>query len=73
MNIIWIILLSVSIVVAACTGRLDALTRAMFDGAKAAVEVSLFLLGIVSVWLGITKIIEDAGTHHTALPVFSSL
>jgi spore maturation protein A len=61
MNVIWIILLSASIVVAACTGRLDALTRAMFDGAKSAVEVSLFLLGIVSVWLGITKILEDAG------------
>jgi spore maturation protein A len=61
MNIVWIILLSVSVVVAACTGRLDALTRAMFDGAKSAVEVSLFLLGIVSMWLGITKILEDAG------------
>ena len=61
MNIIWIILVSVSIGVAACTGRLDALTRAMFDGAKAAVEISLFLLGIVSLWLGITKILEDAG------------
>ncbi len=64
MNIVWIILLSVSIVVAACTGRLDALTRAMFEGAKAAVELSLFLLGIVSLWLGITKIIEDSGLIH---------
>jgi spore maturation protein A len=61
MNIVWIVLLSVSILFAACTGRLDALTHAIFDGAKAAVEVSLFLLGIVSVWLGITKILDDAG------------
>ena len=70
MNIIWIILLSVSIVVAACTGRLDALTRAMFDGAKAAVEISLFLLGIVSLWLGITKIIEDSGLIHRIAHIF---
>jgi spore maturation protein A len=61
MNVVWIFLLSISIAFAACTGRLDALTRAIFDGAKAAVEISLFLLGIVSVWLGITKILEDAG------------
>lgn len=61
MNVIWVFLLSISIVFAACTGRLDALTRALFDGAKAAVEISLFLLGIVSLWLGITKILEDAG------------
>jgi len=73
MNIIWIILLSVSIVVAACTGRLDALTRAMFDGAKAAVEISLFLLGIVSLWLGITKIIEDSGLIHRIAHVFKPL
>ncbi|MCX5900866.1 MAG: spore maturation protein [Proteobacteria bacterium] len=70
MNSIWIILISVSIVVAACTGRLDALTRAMFDGAKAAVEISLFLLGIVSLWLGITKIIEDSGLIHRIAHIF---
>ncbi len=73
MNIIWIILLSVSIVAAACTGRLEALTRAMFDGAKAAVEISLFLLGIVSLWLGITKIIEDSGLIHRIAHMFKPL
>ena len=73
MNSIWIILISVSIVVAACTGRLDALTRAMFDGAKAAVEISLFLLGIVSLWLGITKIIEDSGLIHRIAHLFTPL
>ncbi len=39
------------------TGRLEALTQALFDGAKTAVEISLFLLGIVSLWLGITKVL----------------
>jgi spore maturation protein A len=73
MNIVWIILVSASIVVAACTGRLDALTRAMFDGAKAAVEISLFLLGIVSLWLGITKIIEDSGLIHRIAHLFKPL
>lgn len=64
MNIIWLVLVTVSIVAAACTGRFEALTQALFDGAKTAVEISLFLLGIISLWLGITKIIDDAGLIH---------
>ncbi len=64
MNIIWLILVTVSIIAAAWTGRFAALTQALFDGARTAVEISLFLLGIVSLWLGITKIIEDSGLIH---------
>jgi len=64
MNIIWLVLITVSIVAAACTGRFEALTQALFEGAQAAVEIALFLLGIVSLWLGITKIIEDSGLIH---------
>jgi spore maturation protein A len=73
MNIIWVVLICVSIIVAVFTGRLDALTRAIFDGAKAAVEISLFLLGIVSLWLGITKIIEQSGLIHRIAYVFKPL
>jgi len=64
MNIIWVVLIAVSIVAAFWTGGLEAVTRAMFEGARTAVEISLFLLGIVSLWLGITKIIEDSGLIH---------
>lgn len=73
MNIIWLILIAISIVAAACTSRLEALTKAMFEGARAAVEISLFLLGIVSLWLGITKIIEDSGLIHRISRVFRPL
>ncbi|MEI6127067.1 MAG: nucleoside recognition domain-containing protein [Pseudomonadota bacterium] len=77
MNIIWIMLLAVSFVAAVFTGRLEALTGALFDGAKAAVEVSLFLLGIVSLWLGITRIIEDSGLiyriSHVCRPLITRL
>jgi len=73
MNIIWLILIAVSIVAAVFTGRLEALTQALFDGAKTAVEISLFLLGIVSLWLGITKIIEDSGLIHRISHLFKPL
>ena len=73
MNWVWLILLSVGIVFAILTGNLDAFTKALFDGAKSAVEVSLFLLGIVSIWLGITRILEDSGLIHRIAHLFRPL
>jgi spore maturation protein A len=77
MNIIWLILLSVSIVFAVFTGNLEPFTQAIFDGAKSAIEIALFLLGIVSVWLGITRILEDSGLiyriAHLFRPILSRL
>jgi len=77
MNLIWLILLSVSIVFAICTGNLEPFTKSIFEGAKSAVEVSLFLLGIVSVWMGITRILEDSGLifriAHLFKPIISRL
>lgn len=73
MNVIWLILLSVSIVFAIFTGHLEAFTKAIFEGAKSAVEVSLFLLGIVSVWMGITRILEDSGLIFRIAHLFKPL
>lgn len=77
MNVIWLLLLSVSIVFAVFTGNLEAFTKSIFEGAKSAVEISLFLLGIVSVWMGITRILEDSGLiyriAHLFKPVISHL
>ena len=77
MNVIWLILFSVSIVFAIFTGNLEPFTKSIFDGAKSAVEVSLFLLGIVSVWMGITRILEDSGLiyriAHLFKPIISRL
>jgi len=73
MNTIWVILVAGSIVAAFFTGGFEAVTKAMFEGAKAAVEMSLFLLGIVSLWLGITRIIEDSGLIYSISRVFRPL
>jgi len=73
MNVIWLILIAVSVITAAFTGRLEELTKAIFDGAKTAVEISLYLLGIVSLWLGITKIIDDSGLIHRISHLFRPL
>jgi spore maturation protein A len=73
MNVLWLIMICVSIVFAVFTGHLEAFTKAIFDGAKSAVEVSLYLLGIVSVWLGITRILEDSGLIHRIAHLFRPL
>ena len=73
MNVLWLLLICVSIVFAIFTGHLDAFTKALFDGAKAAVEVSFYLLGIVSLWLGITKILEDSGLIQRIAHLFRPL
>jgi spore maturation protein A len=73
MNVLWLIMVCVGIVFAVCTGHLEAYTKAIFDGAKAAVEISLFLLGIVSVWLGITRILEDSGLIYRIAHLFRPL
>jgi len=65
MNTIWILLIAGSVILAILTGRVGEFTRAIFEGAKSAVEVSLFLLGIVALWLGITRIIEESGLIHS--------
>jgi spore maturation protein A len=70
MNAIWIFLIGISIVFAVVNGRLEDFTKSIFDAARAAVEVSLFLLGIVALWMGITKIIEDSGLIHGLSRIF---
>ncbi len=61
MNTIWILLVAGSVVFSFLNGRMDEFTKSIFEGAKSAVEISLYLLGIISLWLGITKIIEESG------------
>lgn len=61
MNTIWLAVVCASVLFAVVNGRLDAFTKAMFEAGRAAVEVCLYLAGIVSLWLGLTKILEESG------------
>ena len=64
MNVIWTLLIVIGVGFSIINGKLDEYTKALFDASKSAVEVSLYLLGIVALWLGITKILEDAKLIH---------
>lgn len=61
LNWIWLALVAISVVVGALTGRLEAVTRAAFDGARTAVEIALGLVGVMALWLGVMRIAEAGG------------
>ena len=61
MNYIWFLIILISIVSAAFTGRIEAVVNAVISGAQKAVEVAIYLAGIMAFWLGVMKIAEKAG------------
>jgi spore maturation protein A len=77
MSTIWLVVICISVLFSVVNGRIDEFTKAMFEAGKAAVEVCLYLVGIVSLWLGITKILEDSGLMYKLsnffTPVISAL
>ncbi|MBM7854671.1 spore maturation protein A [Desulfohalotomaculum tongense] len=60
-NYIWLGMIVMSIVVAGAQGNIEVITKAAFEGADTAVEVSLSLIAIMTFWLGIMKLAEAAG------------
>ncbi|HVT01843.1 MAG TPA: nucleoside recognition domain-containing protein [Thermoanaerobaculia bacterium] len=61
MNYVWFALMAIALVVAALRGTADGMTKGALDGAKTAVEISIGLVGVMSLWLGIMRIAEKAG------------
>lgn len=61
LNYIWFALMLIALVVAALLGTAAEVTQGAFDAAKTAVEISIGLIGVMSLWLGIMKIAERAG------------
>ncbi|WP_299081735.1 nucleoside recognition domain-containing protein [uncultured Fretibacterium sp.] len=60
-NIIWFGLLFIGIVVGIATGNVKAITDAAIDSANTGVELSIGLIGVMTLWLGMMKIAEASG------------
>ena len=60
-NIVWLGLIGIAVVTAAYTGRMDEVTRASFESAKAGVTLAIGLIGPMALWLGIMKVAEAGG------------
>ncbi len=61
MSFVWVLLIAVSVATAALTGKMGALTGAITASAQSAVTLSLGLVGIMTLWLGLMKVAEEAG------------
>ena len=61
MNYVWLALLVVAIVTAVFTGNVESVTKSAFESASTAVNIAISLIGIMTLWLGVMKIAEEAG------------
>lgn len=70
-NAIWLFMLATGIIVAAINGRIDAVTVSAMQAAELGVETALALIGVMSLWLGIMKLAEEAGFIRALARLFS--
>lgn len=61
LNYIWFALMAIALIVAAFNGTAADVTKGAVDSAKTAVEISLGLVGVMTLWLGIMRVAEQAG------------
>ena len=61
MNYVWLGLISIAIIVGAFTGNIENVTKSALDSAGTSVDIALGLIGIMTLWLGIMKIAQEAG------------
>ena len=61
MSLVWVLLVALSVAVAAATGRMEALTPAVVESAGRAVTLSIGLAGVMALWLGLMRVAEEAG------------
>ena len=62
LNGIFVFLVLVSLLLAAWSGRMDALNQAILDSAqKAVLDVALRLIGVMALFLGLMRVVQKAG------------
>ncbi len=61
LDYIWAGMLVVSVIVAAINGKIAELGTSLIDSAGEAITLGISILGVISLWTGLTKIGEDAG------------
>ena len=71
MNYIWAGMILLSFLTAILTGNLEETTAAAFDGASAAIQMCITLLGFMALWTGIMKIGEKSGIIEKFAKVLS--
>ncbi|BDG59975.1 nucleoside recognition domain-containing protein [Caldinitratiruptor microaerophilus] len=58
---VWLVLIVTAVAVAGATGRVEQVTQAAMESARAAVETALNLAGVMALWLGLSRIAQESG------------
>ncbi|MEK7389032.1 MAG: nucleoside recognition domain-containing protein [Elusimicrobiota bacterium] len=61
MNGIWAFMVMAAVLCGAFTGKLSEVSKASVDNAETAVKLALGLVGMMSLWIGLMKVLEEAG------------
>ncbi|AQX53872.1 spore maturation protein [Priestia flexa] len=69
-NVIWMLLTVIGIVFAIINGKMDAVNKAIFQGAGEAVTISIGLISVLVFWLGIMNIAQHAGLLEKLAKLF---
>lgn len=64
LNLIWLALMVIAVIVGIFNGTLNAVALSVAEQAKYAFQIALGLTGVLTFWLGIMKIAEQAGLIH---------
>lgn len=73
LNAIWMGLILAGFFVAGFHGHVGAVTTAATEAAKGAVETAISLAGVMALWLGLTRIAEEAGIMQAFARLISPL
>ncbi|AHF07308.1 nucleoside recognition domain-containing protein [Desulfitobacterium metallireducens] len=60
-NAIWLFMLATGIIVAAINGRIDTVTSSAMQATELGVQTAFGLIGVMSLWLGLMHLAEEAG------------
>jgi spore maturation protein A len=72
-NLIWFLMMFTGLMVAALTGRVEAVTAAVFSSAEKAVAIVFSLISVMTFWLGMMKLIEKSGLINWFVTVLRPL
>ncbi len=73
LNYLWSILILISYIYAIFSGNIQNVNKAIFDYAKSAVDLSMFLLGTISLWNGLMEIALNTKLINTLCKILNPL
>ncbi|UOY93514.1 spore maturation protein [Ectobacillus sp. JY-23] len=72
-NLVWVAMTIIGVVYAMINGTMEAVNKAVFEGAKSGVTICIGLVSVLIFWLGLMKIAEEAGLLKKLVTIFMPL